>query len=142
MLVLGLLVGCSFGAIGAELSKPEKNFEALWKTFHERYAFFKLRNVDWQKQYKIYRPKVTKDTTDEQLFMILCHMLKPLKDGHVNLKAKGLGSKKKTFNPEDTPRFFKEFNTGKLEKQFGALASRKRPPNFWCIHAAKTTAIS
>ena len=122
MLVLGLLVGCSFGAIGAELSKPEKNFEALWKTFHERYAFFKLRNVDWQKQYKTFRPKVNKDTTDEQLYAILCDMLKPLKDGHVNLKAKGLGAKKKkTFNPEDTPRFFKEFNTGKLEKEFGAM---------------------
>jgi hypothetical protein len=28
---------------GAPLSAPEKNFEALWKSFHERYAFFKLR---------------------------------------------------------------------------------------------------
>ncbi|MDP6036184.1 MAG: protease, partial [Verrucomicrobiota bacterium] len=77
----------------------------MWKTFHERYAFFKLRGVDWQKQYKTYRPKVTKNTTDEELFKVLCEMLKPLKDGHVNLKAKGLGAKKKkTFNPEDTPR--------------------------------------
>ncbi len=121
ILVLGLLVGVSSGVVGAELSAPEKNFEALWKTFHERYAFFKLRGVDWQKQHKTYRPKVTKDTTDEQLFTILCDMLKPLKDGHVNLKAKGLGAKKKSFNSEDTPRFFKEFNTGKLEKQFGAM---------------------
>ena len=121
ILVLGLLGGVSFGVVGAELSGPEKNFEALWKTFHERYAFFKLRGVDWQKQYKTYRPKVTKDTTDVQLFTILCDMLKPLKDGHVNLKAKGLGAKKKSFNSEDTPRFFKEFNTGKLEKQFGAM---------------------
>ena len=121
ILVLGLLVGVSSGVVGAELSAPEKNFEALWKTFHERYAFFKLRGVDWQKQHKTYRPKVTKDTTDVQLFTILCDMLKPLKDGHVNLKAKGLGAKKKSFNSEDTPRFFKEFNTGKLEKQFGAM---------------------
>ena len=121
ILVLGFLIGGSFGAVGAELSGPEKNFEALWKTFHERYAFFKLRGVDWQQQYKTYRPKVNKDTTNEELFKIMCDMLKPLKDGHVNLKAKGLGSKKKTFNPEDTPRFFKEFNSGKLEKQFGAL---------------------
>ena len=121
ILVLGLLVGVSSEVVGAELSAPEKNFEALWETFHERYAFFKLRRVDWQKQHKTYRPKVTKDTTDEQLFTILCDMLKPLKDGHVNLKAKGLGAKKKLFNSEDTPRFFKEFNTGKLEKQFGAM---------------------
>ena len=38
---------------------PERNFEALWKTFHERYPFFELRKVDWQKQYETYRPKVT-----------------------------------------------------------------------------------
>ena len=123
ILAWSLLVGIVSGAMGAELSAPEKNFETLWKTFHERYAFFKLRGVDWQKQYKTYRPKATKDTTDEKLFQVLCDMLKPLKDGHVNLKAKGLGAKKKTFNPEDTPRFFKEFNTGKLEKQFGSMVS-------------------
>ncbi len=122
ILVLGFLIGGSFGAVGAELSEPEKNFEALWKTFHERYAFFKLRGVDWQKQYKTYRPKVTKDTTDEQLFQIMCDMLKPLKDGHVNLKAKGL--KKKSFNSEETPRFLKEFNTRKLEKQYQVMVRK------------------
>ena len=26
---------------------PETNFEELWKTFHHRYPFFALRNVDW-----------------------------------------------------------------------------------------------
>ena len=123
ILALSLLVGVVSGVMGAELSAPEKNFETLWKTFHERYAFFKLRGVDWQKQYKAYRPKVTQDTTDEELFKVLCDMLKPLKDGHVNLKAKSLVGKKQTFNSEDTPRFFKEFNTGKLEKQFGSMVA-------------------
>ncbi|SVC72496.1 uncharacterized protein METZ01_LOCUS325350, partial [marine metagenome] len=78
-LFLVALISAGSLAQGAELSEPEKNFEALWKTFHERYAFFKLRGVDWQKQYKTYRPKVTKDTTDEELFKIMCDMLKPLK---------------------------------------------------------------
>ena len=100
-----------------ESSDPVKNFEALWTIFHERYAFFELRGVDWQAQYDKYRPRVGKDTTDEQLYALLCEMLKPLKDGHVNLKAKSLG-KKNPYNPEETPRFFKEFNTRKLEKQF------------------------
>ena len=111
-LVLGIVSGSL--VLGAELSPPEKNFETLWKTFNERYAFFELRKVDWQKQYKTYRPKVTKETTDEELFNIMCEMLKPLKDGHVNLKAKGL--KKKIFNPEELPRFSKEFNPRKLAK--------------------------
>ena len=107
---------------GAQLSEPEKNFEALWKTFNERYAFFKLRGVDWQEQYKTFRPKVSKATTDEELFRILCDMLKPLKDGHVNLKAKGL--KEGKFNAEDTPRFFREFNTRKLEKSYAAMVRK------------------
>ena len=107
---------------GQELPGPEKNFEALWKTFHERYAFFKLRGVDWKEQYRAFRPKVTKATTDEELFKILCDMLKPLKDGHVNLKAKGL--KEGKFNAEDAPRFFREFHTRKLEKSYKAMVSK------------------
>ena len=111
-------------------SDPVENFEALWKTFHERYAFFDLRGVDWKAQYEKYRPKVTKDTTDEELYGLMCEMLKPLKDGHVNLKAKSLG-KKKTYNPEEIPRFFKEFNNGKLEKQFEELVGKTlRDKNF------------
>ena len=31
---------------------PEVNFEELWQTFHKRYAFFELREVDWKKQYE------------------------------------------------------------------------------------------
>jgi hypothetical protein len=60
---------------------PERNFEALWKTFHNRYPFFELRKVDWKRQYDIYRPKVTSETTDDELFDILCQMLDPLDDG-------------------------------------------------------------
>ena len=121
---LSLFLGIVSGSlvVGAELSPPEKNFETLWKTFNERYAFFELREVDWQKQYKTYRPKVSKETTDEELFNIMCEMLKPLKDGHVNLKAKGL--KKKAFNPEELPRFLKEFNTPKLEKSYQSMVRK------------------
>src|SRR5262245_66647461 len=74
---------------------PERNFEALWKTFHNRYPFFELRKVDWSRQYETYRPKVTRDTSDDELFDILCQMLDPLDDGHVELKAKALGKGRK-----------------------------------------------
>ena len=94
---------------------PEANFEELWQTFHKRYAFFELREVDWKKQYEIFRPKVTKGTTDEELFGILCEMLAPLKDGHVNLKARG--KHKGKFNPEDEPQFYREFSSQQLVKE-------------------------
>ena len=72
---------------------PERNFEVLWQTFNERYPFFRLRSVDWNKQYRAYRPKVTNETSDDELFNILCRMLDPLNDGHVELKAKVHGEK-------------------------------------------------
>ena len=90
----------------------EANFEELWQNFNKRYAFFELRGVDWQKQYDTFRPKVTKETSDKELFAILCSMLAPLKDGHVNLKAKG--NFKGKYNPEDMPHFYGEFPSDRL----------------------------
>src|SRR3982074_2088566 len=80
---------------------PERNFEILWNTFHNRYPFFELRNVDWKQQYERYRPKVTTTTTDEELFDIFSGMLDPLDDGHVELEIKASARRKRRyFNPE------------------------------------------
>src|SRR5262245_66399958 len=87
---------------------PEKNFEQLWKTFYKRYPFFELRKVDWKEQYATYRPKVTQDTTDDELFDILCRMLDPLDDGHVELIAKAKGDRKKrSFKHEPKPQLWR-----------------------------------
>jgi len=115
------------GAVCQEPSAPEKNFEALWETFNNRYAFFELRGVDWRSQYDTFRPRVTEDTTDEELFIILSDMLRPLKDAHVNLKTKG--QDKQSFSPEQTPRFLKEFDSKKLRKQFAALVEKTLADN-------------
>ena len=100
----------------AGLSAPEKIFEELWGVFHERYAFFKTRGVDWKAQYRKHRPKVTAKTTDEELFRILSELLAPLKDGHVTLTIKGKGQKKKEFCPEEPSDFEREFPSRKLQK--------------------------
>jgi hypothetical protein len=98
---------------------PEKNFEELWETFHNRYPFFELRNVDWKKQYDTYRPRVTSKTSDDELFDIFCQMLDPLDDGHVelNAKAKG-GGKKRSFTAEKKPRFHREFPDRQIKDLF------------------------
>ena len=101
---------------------PEANFEELWQTFHKRYAFFELRGVDWKKQYETFRPKVTKTTTDKELFAIICEMLAPLKDGHVNLKARG-GHKGK-YNPEEEPQFYREFSSEQLVQELFQLTNK------------------
>jgi len=100
-------------------SDPEKNFEVLWKTFHNRYPFFELRNVDWNKQYEIYRPQVTSETSDEELFDVLRRMLDPLDDGHVELKAKLSGHREpRRFTPEKMPAFHREFSGGGIKQLF------------------------
>lgn len=98
---------------------PEKNFEELWKTFHDRYPFFELRGVDWKKQYEIYRPKVTAKTTDDELFDIFCQMLEPLNDGHVRLiMKKSVERKERSFTPEKTPGFWQEFTSQQIKQLF------------------------
>src|SRR5881394_2681218 len=76
---------------------PEVNFEELWKTFYERYPFFEVRGVDWKKQHDTFRPKVTQDTTDDELFDIFCEMLEPLNDGHVKIRSKATEDRKKRY---------------------------------------------
>ena len=66
-----------------KISKQEKNFEFFWNTFNDIYPSFEIRKVDWQKQYSIYRPQVTANTTDDELFAILNEMVTPLRDGHI-----------------------------------------------------------
>ena len=98
---------------------PERNFEALWRTFHNRYPFFELRNVDWKTQYDVYRPKVTPRTTEGQLFDIFCQMLDPLDDGHVKLEAKlNAHRKARHFSPEKRPRFHREFSKRDIKRLF------------------------
>jgi carboxyl-terminal processing protease len=126
---------------------PEKNFESLWKTFHNRYPFFELRNVDWQKQYDCYRPKVTRKTSDDELFDIFRRMLDPLDDGHVELKAKASRDRRaRYFSAEKKPKFHREFTkreikqlfktTGKTLKRHGF--GKPRPTEAWMLHYCRS----
>ena len=71
---------------------PEWNFEVLWHTFDEHYAFFELHQVDWQAQYETYRPLVTAGTTQRDLFGILVDLVEPLSDPHIYL-ARGVATR-------------------------------------------------
>jgi carboxyl-terminal processing protease len=130
-----------------KLRDPELNFEKLWGTFQNRYPFFKLRNVDWQRQYDVYRPRVNSLTTDDALFDIFCEMLDPLNDGHVELKGRtGRDRRKRYFNPEPKPRFRQEFSrrqiTRLLETTQKTLSSRGIGPiektSAWMLHYGRS----
>jgi carboxyl-terminal processing protease len=136
--------------MGSDMSKhdPERNFEVLWKTFNKRYPFFKLRNVDWNRQYRTYRPKVTGKTSDDELFDIVCRMLAPLNDGHIELNAK-LRGKKRHFNPEKKPRFWREFTKPQIKQLFkttektlvGNGFGRPKESQAWMLHYCRSRTI-
>ena len=71
----------------AKANDPEYNFEVLWETFKDHYAYFELRNVDPIKMYKTYRPRITSKTTEVELFFIMSDMLDSFDDGHIGISA-------------------------------------------------------
>jgi tetratricopeptide (TPR) repeat protein len=77
-------VGC---AAAQEANDPEANFEYLWQTFDRNYGIFGPKRVDWETLYRVYRPQVTAQTSDDQLFDVMASLLGHLNDNHVRLIA-------------------------------------------------------
>ena len=90
MLMAGTILFCACKKIASKKAGSDSVavFDNLWKTLDSRYAMFNYKKVDWKKIYTQYRPLVSSDMGDEQLFSICTAMLDSLKDGHVSLIAK------------------------------------------------------
>lgn len=65
----------------------EQEFELFQETFQAQYAFFDLREVDWEKQVSAARKKIDKEMSVEDFFEVLSEMVAPLGDGHVVIQA-------------------------------------------------------
>lgn len=63
------------------------NFEVLWNTFNEQYSFFDLHKTDWLATYAKYKPQITEETSELDLYLLFDEMLSSLNDGHVSLTA-------------------------------------------------------
>ena len=74
-------------ALTSATDDPEFNFEVFWRTFKENYAYFELYDVDWDTQYQLYRPQVTSNTTQGELFDVMSTMLRPIEDFHLHLAS-------------------------------------------------------
>ena len=88
----------------SDRQSPITNFEAYWQIYNQHYAFFDLHNVDWQSQYNSYRPQVTENTTETELFRILSDMTQPLRDGHISISAK-IDQKEHIYSPNPVPNW-------------------------------------
>ncbi|MFL6073624.1 MAG: S41 family peptidase [Mycobacteriales bacterium] len=64
---------------------PLTSFDIFWTTYAENYPFFAAKHVDWQAVRDRYRPLVTADTTQQQLFQIFVDMIAPLGDAHTSV---------------------------------------------------------
>jgi hypothetical protein len=74
-------------ALWGQIHEPERNFDRLWEIFDQRYGIFGPKRIDWDALYAVYRPRVTAQTTNEELFEIMASLLGHLNDNHVNLRA-------------------------------------------------------
>lgn len=93
---LGLLILACFSILTScekqllrsnHTSKPSEIFEFLWNDIHNRYSYFELKDIDWQKQKTIFESRIDNEMSDEDLFEVLSEMLFTLEDGHVNLTS-------------------------------------------------------
>ena len=109
----------------ATLTGPELNFEVFWQTFEDNYAFFKLRNIDWNKAYQQYRSRVNARTSDDALHSIFCAMLTPFQDNHINFNALGWPP----FKSIKPSRFLREFSTENLRNVFWDMVDQTLETN-------------
>ena len=66
-------------------TNPKENFEYFWNEINENYAYFKLKDVDWNLVKINYENGIYEGITDDSLFNLMSNMLGELNDGHNNL---------------------------------------------------------
>lgn len=89
-LVFGLsimLISCEKLLFEEDLATedPRKNFDYLWNECDRKYAYFELKEVDWNQVYNEYSAKIYDGMSDDSLFNVLGSMLRELQDDHTNL---------------------------------------------------------
>jgi len=89
ILLSGLLILTSCEKIFIEKdlasTNPQENFEYLWKECDEKYAYFELKNIDWNQIKVKYQAKIYDGMSEDSLFKVLGGMLTELRDDHTNL---------------------------------------------------------
>lgn len=99
---------------------PKEIFEQAWTFADQEYSFFDFKDIDWNKAYADFEPRISNDMTDEELFSEIGDMLYLLRDGHVNLKSSFNRSRNWTWYldaPDNFDKYVLERNYFKEEQQ-------------------------
>ena len=85
--LIPFLISCEAALFeeGLASTDPNANFEYLWKQCNEKYAYFKLKNIDWDAIKIEYAAMLYEDMPQDSLFNVLGNMLTELRDDHTNL---------------------------------------------------------
>jgi len=60
-------------------------WDTMWNQMAVHYPFFCIRGVNWLSVDALYRPQITAETTDDQLFALITSALSLFKDAHLLL---------------------------------------------------------
>lgn len=85
--VIILFTSCQKALLGSVTSNtPENNFESMWKSYDELYGMFAVKNINWDSLHDALKPQLNKNTSNQQLYVVLSEMIKPLNDIHAFLQ--------------------------------------------------------
>lgn len=90
LLILSILTSCSKTFLGdVPPNNPESVFENFCQQISDNYSGKDVRLVNWDSLQKVYRPKITAQTTENQLIEVFKAMILPYSDQHLNFKVRG-----------------------------------------------------
>lgn len=69
-----------------EQNTPVNNFESMWKGYDQWYGMFETRHINWDSLYRVYRPQVRDDMSNQALYKLLSDLITPLDDIHAFLQ--------------------------------------------------------
>lgn len=82
-----LFCSCEKMVLGEEEENdPINNFEILWNDFDQHCGIIFPQKLNWDSLYRVYRPMVTEQTTQEELWDIFTQLLDNFDDEHTSLE--------------------------------------------------------
>ena len=89
---MALLPGAALAAEPAHDVSRTEDFDELWRTLDERYAFFGEKRTDWSRVRAVYRPRAVSAPSDKAFAEVVRQVLAEVYDAHTHLADPPTGS--------------------------------------------------
>lgn len=74
-----------------EQNNPVNNFDVLWNDVDKMYGGFAVKDINWDSLHDVYKPLVTNNSSDAELYNTFTKLLDHLDDNHVSLLPTNTG---------------------------------------------------